>query len=83
MENDTDAAFVGEAGIDAQKARTGERNAVIARGGVGTDWDDAAFEQDPLLAQQRGRRPSDADSGHEWLGGSDFDHLPWYRKPSV
>lgn len=91
MDNDTDAAFMGEAGIDSKNvnavsrpvgARSGEENTTVARGGI--DADLAADEHAPLLLSEgRARRDSDAGSGHEWNGLEEFDHLPWYRRPSI
>ncbi|KAI5249292.1 MFS transporter [Aureobasidium subglaciale] len=92
MNNDTDAVFIGEAEINSKNlnisrsrpgsTHSGEENTTIARGGV--DADMATGEQDPLLpSESRQRRPSDAGSGHEWVGIKDFDHLPWYRRPSI
>ncbi|KAG9823605.1 MFS transporter, partial [Aureobasidium melanogenum] len=92
MDNDTDAVFIGEAEINSKnmnisKSRpasthSGEENTTIARGGIDAHLD--ADEQEPLLPfESRQRRASDAGSGHEWHGVEDFDHLPWYRKPSI
>ncbi|CAD0099272.1 unnamed protein product [Aureobasidium mustum] len=93
MDNDTDAVFIGEAEINSKNTNaprgsrpasthSGEENTTIARGGIDAHLD--ADEQDPLLPfESRRRRASDAGSGHEWHGVDDFDHLPWYRKPSI
>lgn len=87
MENDTDAAFVGEANIDSKvssrpmSAHSGEENMTSARGGV--DVGLAVDEQAPLLPGGQDNGASDAGAGHAWTRNHDFDGLPWYRRPSI
>lgn len=95
MEPDADAVFAAEADINHRGMRTriararsaghdGEIDVLAARGGIDPGLIDKIGEQEPLL----GDRNTDGNGGSgsggaEWPGSKDFDHLPWYKKPSV
>lgn len=94
MDSDTDAAFASEAGIDQkraneslstgrERAHLGEENTLVARGGIDTDLVSAAREEDPLLPGSGDVNDGDKDPAHEWASAADFQHLPWYRRPSI
>lgn len=94
MDADTDAVFVGEAGIDrrraqegvtnrAGRANSGEENTLLARGGIDTNSTVEAREDDPLLAGSTHTDDGDKNPAHEWASAVDFQHMPWYKRPSV
>jgi len=94
MDSDADAVFAAEASIDRKRAQdgisnrkgranSGEENTLLARGGIDTDLASEVREEDPLLPQSRERNHDGKDPAHEWASAIDFEHLPWYKRPSV
>jgi len=71
-------------------ARTGEINAMLAKAGIDPQQlprDSGHGEQQPLLPKTRtmrmaSRRMSRKESS-EWAGLTEFEELPWYRRPNV
>ncbi|GAB7348721.1 hypothetical protein MBLNU459_g7458t1 [Dothideomycetes sp. NU459] len=95
MDSDTDAVFAGEAATDHQRtntavagarsrsAHTGEENTVLVKGGIDANISAEAREDEPLLSTAREGNDAGQDSAHEWTSAVDFQHLPWYRQPSM
>jgi len=97
MEPDNDAVFAAEAEIPHNGMRprvsrtrsgsghTGEFDVLATRGGIDPGLNDRIMgEQEPLL----GNRDTDEEdashsNGSDWPGSKDFDHLPWYKRPSI
>ena len=65
--------------------RRGEDSVLIAAGGIDPSRGD--LETTPLLAEEQDAQepgqPDEDDGDRGWAGLQDFDHLPWWRKPSV
>lgn len=91
MDSDTDAAFAGEAAISnrgmgsrrpgtSRSAQSGEENTVAVKGGVDAQLVHDS-EQAPLLPKDG--KDDTADAEEQWPGSKDFDHLPWYKRPSI
>ena len=90
--NDTDAAFVAEAEVDqlamsaakrrAHRGHAGEELAVAPRGGIDSRFTEETSEEEPLLGNNKQAGGGDG-SGAAWTGATDFEGVPWYKKPSV
>ncbi|KAI9665178.1 MAG: hypothetical protein M1831_002188 [Alyxoria varia] len=65
--------------------RRGEDSVLIAAGGIEPSRGDS--ETSPLLAEQHDPEehggPDEEDGDRGWTGLQDFDHLPWWKKPSI
>ena len=90
--NDTDAAFIAEAEVDqvamsaakrrVHRGHSGEQVAVAARGGIDSRFTEDISEEEPLLGGNKKVGGGDG-GGSKWTGATDFEGMPWYKKPSV
>lgn len=87
---EAEVRLAAEATAREQQRRETERAQVaskLAKGGVTTRHEEFGDEREPLLP---GRRGSEREHGEQegdrrpsWPGSIDFEHLPWYRRPSI
>ncbi|KAF2165383.1 hypothetical protein M409DRAFT_67232 [Zasmidium cellare ATCC 36951] len=93
-----DAIIEAEIDLDAEalqreqqrdKLHRGEPAARVSKGGVRVkaspeeQGDNDADEESPLLERSRSNGEEEEDRRPSWPGSIDFEHLPWYKRPSI
>jgi hypothetical protein len=87
---DHNGAFTADENVDTAhrrrggQSRVGEDGMLVAEGGVEIHMEEQA-EDSPLLGRRESVEENDAqaDPGQTWAASTEWDHLPWWKRPSV